>query len=235
VERPDRIKIAKIRQVCVVVKDVRKTAAAFWNILGIGPWHIFAFGSPNVADFTVHGKKVYVPCRGAVAQCGPMELELLQDIDGRSVYSEWLEGHGESLHHMKFITDDLDVDRSDRYLEWLGFPNIQYGYFGADPVTHLSYHDTTKALKCIWEASTRSGGKPYGAEEYPNDPRAVSPAPFKAKAIKGVGIAVKDAARTARNYQEIMGIGPWEIRDRASHELWDRTYMGKPASNLRTA
>jgi len=228
VERPDRIKIAKIRQVCVVVKDVRKTAEAFWNILGIGPWHIFTFGSPIVADFTVHGKTVYVSCWGAVAQCGPMELELLQDVDGRSVYSEWLEEHGESLHHMKFITDDLDVDKSDRYLEWLGFPNIQYGYFGADPVTHFSYHDTRKALKCIWETSTRSGGKPYGAEEYPSDPKAKSPSQVKAKALKQVGIVVKDTVQTAQNYWDIMGIGPREIRDWASHELWDRTCRGKP-------
>jgi len=235
-ERPDRIKIVKIRQVCIVVKDVRKTAAAFWNILGIGPWQIFPFGSPVVANFMVHGKITYVPCRGAVAECEPMELELLQDVDGRSVYSEWVEEHGESLHHMKFITDDLDVDKSDRYLERLGFPNIQYGYFGAGQVTHLSYHDARKALKCIWETSTRSGGKPYGAGEYPNDPKTISPARVKLNSISEVGIVVKNAAQTAQNYWDIMGIGPWEIRDWASHEFWDRTCRGKPAWGLeRTA
>jgi len=226
---PAKIKVTSIQQVCIVVKDVWRTAESFWNILGIGPWAVFPFGSPKVADLKYRGQKVYVPSLGAVTQCGPIELELFQDVDGKSVYTEWIEEHGEGLHHIKFLTDDLDIDKVDRYMEWLGFPNIQCGHFGAELKGQFSYYDTRKALKCIWETSNRTGGLPMGATMFPSDPKAVSPAKVKVKGLKQVGIAVRDVVRTAENYWNILGIGPWEIREWGSHVLWKRTYHGKPS------
>jgi len=221
-------KVASIQQVCIVVKDVWKTAEAFWNILGIGPWNVFTFGSPKVADLKFHGKRSYVPSLGAVTQCGSLELELFQDLDGKSVYTEWIEKYGEGLHHIKFLTDDLDINKMDAYMEYLGFENIQNGHFGPELKNQFSYYDTSSALKCIWETSNRTGGKPPGATPFPADPNAVSPARFKVTGLKQIGIVVKDVVRTAENYWNILGIGPWEIRDWGNHKLWDRTYMGKP-------
>jgi hypothetical protein len=229
VAKPEKIKVTSVQQVCIVVKDTMKAVEAFWNILGIGPWNVFTFGSPKVADLKYRGKRVYVPSLGAVTQCGPIELELFQDVDGKSVYTEWIEEQGEGLHHLKFLTDDMDIDKVDRYMEWLGFPNIQCGHFGPELKNQFSYYDTRKALKCIWETSNRSGGKPPGAVQYPSEPNAVSPAKVKVKGLKQVGIVVKDVIRTAENYWDILGIGPWEIRDWGNRVLWDRTYMGKPA------
>ncbi len=222
-------KVVGIQQVCIVVKDVWKTAEAFWNILGIGPWNVFTFGSPKVADLKFHGKRSYVPSLGAVTQVGSLELELFQDVDGKSVYTEWIEKYGEGLHHCKFLTDDLDINKVDKYMEFLGFENIQNGHFGPELKNQFSYYDTMKALKCIWETSNRSGGKPPGATPFPADPNAVSPAKIKVTCLKQIGIVVKDVVRTAENYWNILGIGPWEIRDWGNHVLWDRTYMGKPA------
>ncbi|MFC1938724.1 VOC family protein [Chloroflexota bacterium] len=51
---------------------------------------------------------------------------------------------------------------------------------------------------------------------------------IKVKAITKVGIVVRDVEKVARNYWNVLGIGPWDIIT-TSPELRDRTYRGKPA------
>lgn len=224
---PSKIKVTQIQQVCIVVKDLQKTVENFWNILGIGPWAIFPFGSPVVPDLKYYGKPAWGRYKGAVVQVGPIELELFETIEGASVYQDWIDEHGEGLHHAKFLVEDLDVARAEKILAEQGFPSIQSGHFGPEYKGHFSYFNTCKPLRAIWETSNRRGGTPPGATFYPEDPAATSPAKVKVTGIKQIGIAVKEVVRTAENYWNILGIGPWEIRDWGSHVLYDRFYHGK--------
>jgi catechol 2,3-dioxygenase-like lactoylglutathione lyase family enzyme len=222
---PAKIKVTEIQQVCIVVKDLQKTIENYWNILGIGPWAIFDFGSVRVPDLKYYGKPAYGKYRGALAQVGPLELELFETIEGDSVYQDWIDRQGEGLHHLKFVPDD--VAKTEKILNDTGFPSIQSGHSGS---YQFAYFDIPP-LHCIWEISTRSRseGPPQGATFYPEDPKAKSPAKVKVTGIKQVGIAVKDVIRTAENYWNILGIGPWEVRDWGTHALYDRTYYSKPA------
>ena len=227
---PAKLKVTQIQQVCIVVKDLQKTIEDFWNILGIGPWAMYPFGSPVIPDLKYYGKPAWGRYKGAVTQVGPIELELFETLEGASVYQDWIDEHGEGLHHLKFLVEDLDVARVEKVMAEQGFPSIQGGHFGPPEYKgHFSYFDTLKPLRCIWETSNRRGGTPPMATFYPEDPAAVSPAKVKVTGIKQVGIAVKDVIKTAENYWNILGIGPWEIRDWGSHVLYDRTYHGKPS------
>jgi hypothetical protein len=76
-----------------------KTVEAFWNIFGIGPWYLFLFGSPAVADLRIYGSKGYARSFGAATHCGPIKLDLLRDVDGKSAYSEWIEEAHPSIKH----------------------------------------------------------------------------------------------------------------------------------------
>jgi catechol 2,3-dioxygenase-like lactoylglutathione lyase family enzyme len=226
--RPSPIKVTQIQQVCIVVKDLQKTVEAFWNIFGIGPWAIFPFGSPGIPDLKYYGKPAWGRYRGAIVQAGPVELELFETIEGASVYQDWIDTQGEGLHHCKFLVEDLDVGRVEKVMADLGFPSIASGHFGPELKGQFCYFDTRKPLKCIWETSNRKGGTPYGATFYPEDPKAKSPAKVKVKGIKQIGICVKDLFSTAENYWNILGIGPWEIREWGTPVLFHRTYHGKP-------
>ncbi len=225
---PAKVKITEIQQVCIVVNDLRKTIEAYWNILGIGPWAIFDFGQPKVPDLKYYGKPAWGRYLGAVVQVGPIELELFETIEGASVYQDWIDEHGEGLHHMKFLVEDLDVERVEREMAVQGFPSIQGGHFGPELKNKFSYFDMRKPLHAIWETSSRRSGTPTGATFYPEDPKAVSPAKVKVTGIKQVGVCVKDVYETARNYWNLLGIGPWEVREWGSHVLYDRTYYGNP-------
>jgi hypothetical protein len=222
---PAKIKVTEIQQVSIVVKDLQKTIEAYWNILSIGPWAIFESESPRIPDLKYHGKPTGSKYRAALVQAGPIELELVEAIEGDPLYQGWIDKHGEGLHHLKFVPED--VAQTEKILNEMGFPTVlggrsgsyQYAYFKISP------------LRCIWEISNRSrhDGPPQGATFYPEDPKAKSLAKVRVTGIKQVGVAVKDAIRTAENYWNILGIGPWEIRDWGSHVLYDRTYHGKPS------
>ena len=229
VQSPAKVKATKIQQVCIVCNDIQKSMEAYWNILGIGPWAVFEFGSLRIPDLQYYGKPAWGRYLGAVTQVGPIELELFETLEGSSVYQDWIDEHGEGLHHMKFLTEDLDIDRIKSEMANLGFPAIQGGNFGPELKNQFAYFDLMKPLKVVWETSNRTGGKPIGAKLFPEDPKAVSPAKIKVTEIKQVALCVKDVIQTAENYWNILGIGPWEIRQWGSHVLYDRFYHGKPS------
>ena len=80
-------------------------------------------------DRTYRGGRVWTRERIAVAQAGSLQLELLQPVDGPSIYADWLEEHGEGLSHLNFLVDD--IDGVSAALAGDGFPCIQSGRFAA--------------------------------------------------------------------------------------------------------
>ncbi len=197
-ESPSKIKVTQIPQVCLVVENLQKTIEDYWNILGIGPWTVFDFGSAQIPDFKHNGRPTWSTNKGALVQLGPIELELFEPTGGCSSYQDWLEEHGEGLHHMKFLAEGMDVDTLEKVMAGQGFPSIQSGHYGPDLKGQFSYFDMRKPLHAIWETSLRTGGElPFKVTRYPEDPKAVSPAKVKVSSIKQVGVVVKDVYETA--------------------------------------
>jgi len=227
---PAKIKGTAIKQVCIVVNDLLKTVDAFWNILGIGPWALFTFGSPTLRDRKYHGKSAWGWEKGALVQVGPMELELFQTIEGASVYRDWIDKHGEGLHHVKFITDDMDVERAKKIMAEQGFPSILSGRFGPPEYKgQFCYFDTIKSLHAIWETSNAPYPRvpPPDAIFHPKE-TTINPTKVKIEGINKVGIVVKDVQKTVENYWRILGIGPWETYDWESPLVYERKYHGRP-------
>ena len=106
---------AKLQHVGVVVKDIKK-AIAYLEKLGIGP-----FTAPGVAPgkppvFTIgfkgelHGKPAAWKTTISFAKMGDVELEILEPTEGPQALRESLDATGEGLHHIGFLTDDLDAE-----------------------------------------------------------------------------------------------------------------------------
>jgi len=228
-ESPAKVKVKGIGQVAIVVNDLQKTAENYWNILGIGPWDIYAWEAPLVYDRKYHGKPAWAREKIAVAQVGGVELELCQSVAGNSIYQDFLTEHGEGLHHLFFLIDD--ADETAEILAKQGFPSLQSGRFG--PLDHSAtyYNIDIKPLHAIWEPIHKevvgevAGAKPI---RYPSAPQE-SPAKVKVKSIFRVGIVVKDVQQTAENYWNILGIGPWDIYLWEVPLVYDRKYHGEPA------
>src|SRR4030066_2596308 len=97
------------------VKDI-KNEFAYLEKLGIGPFTAPGVkpGSPPV--FTIpfkgelHGKPAAWKTTISFAKIGDVELELLEPTEGKQALKESLDKTGEGLHHIGFLTDDLNAE-----------------------------------------------------------------------------------------------------------------------------
>jgi methylmalonyl-CoA/ethylmalonyl-CoA epimerase len=108
---PENLPISIIKsttrfQVGMVVKDARKTAREYEKF-GIGPFVEEDF--PSV-DATVHGKPAYFKNRALTAILGGWELELLQVLEGETIFQEFLDKKGEGVHHLGLYVEDYDAE-----------------------------------------------------------------------------------------------------------------------------
>lgn len=88
----------------VVVRDVDKTTKFLSSALGLGPWEIME---------TAQGKDVVmvggaIKQKLAMTQLGPTVLELIQQLEGKGVWTEFLEKNGEGVHHIAFNVPNWD-------------------------------------------------------------------------------------------------------------------------------
>ncbi len=49
----------------------------------------------------------------ALAQLGPVMCELIEPVQGPSSYEEFLNEHGEGLHHLGYFVEDIDAEISN--------------------------------------------------------------------------------------------------------------------------
>lgn len=135
-----------INQIAIVVENLELVAENYWKIMGIGPWSIYDWEPPLVHSRKYHGKDAWGRERIALVQVGDVQLELVQPVDGPSIYRDWLDEHGEGLHHLNFLVDD--VDETAEILAKEGFPSLQSGKW--NPGGAFNYVDI-KPLRTIWE------------------------------------------------------------------------------------
>jgi hypothetical protein len=84
-----------LHHVGIAVHDVKASAAKLAES-GIGPWHVWTV-TPQSA--TVRGEDVPFSFAVAFAEVGGASYELIAPVDGHSIYVDFLEEHGEGMHH----------------------------------------------------------------------------------------------------------------------------------------
>lgn len=155
---------SKVVQVAMVVKDIQASVKRYWDDLGVGPWRIYTCDASNTSNLTVYGRPVEYAFKAALANIGEMEWELIEPLDDRSVYAEYLAKHGEGLHHIAFDVDDFDL--VSQRLESKGYANIQSGRLW--DIQTYSYFSLDKGLACVAElVSAQTGAIPQPESTYP--------------------------------------------------------------------
>lgn len=223
---PVQIRIPYLNQIGIVVKDVQKTAENYWKMLGIGPWLIITSQS---YDQTHRGKPAHFKSKIAFAQVGPIELELMETLEGPTTFSDFMAEHGEGPHHLQYLVDNVAViDKHAEIMTQNGFPSLMSGRFGKD--CGFNFFDTVSVLKIIWEAVKESHESAGNSITYPANKREISPAKVKVKAITQVGFVVRNIQKTAESYWKLLGIGPWDICELAPPFLHAPIYKGKSSN-----
>jgi hypothetical protein len=92
-------------QLGFVVDDVERVADQYRSLLGIEDWNFVEFKSTDTwqgvfHDIPVTGMDFHI--RGALAQSGKIQIELLEPVYGTSTHNDFLMQHGPGIHHISF-------------------------------------------------------------------------------------------------------------------------------------
>jgi hypothetical protein len=87
-------------QVSIVVPDLDEAVRTYADQYGIGPWHIYDFNPETVRDMRASGEPVDWSWRLALATVGNVQWEIVQPLEGDSVYARFLAKHGPGVHHV---------------------------------------------------------------------------------------------------------------------------------------
>jgi len=130
-----------IAQIAIVVKDLDKTVELYEQVFGIGPWHFYTYKKPLVKKMSYHGKPAEHVNRLALSYFGPSRIELIEVVEGDSVYKDFIEKHGYGVQHLGFLIEDMEKALDEA--KTAGFSMLQDGSgFGPDEDGHYAYLDT---------------------------------------------------------------------------------------------
>jgi methylmalonyl-CoA/ethylmalonyl-CoA epimerase len=139
----------RIAQVGIVVRDLDRSVATYSDLLGLTGWKGYTYGRPLLKDMTYRGDVGTFSMRIALSSSQPV-VELIQPVDGPSIYDESLRDHGEGLHHVGVEVPSLGdaVDRA----RVAGYEVLQSGRgYGLDGDGGFAYLDTVDDLRIIVE------------------------------------------------------------------------------------
>ena len=102
---------SKLHHVGIVVKDLKK-AIAYYESIGFGPFAAREGKQTVTISFKgeLNGKPAEWKTTISNGKMGEVELELLEPTEGPQALRESLDATGEGMHHIGFLTDDVDVE-----------------------------------------------------------------------------------------------------------------------------
>jgi methylmalonyl-CoA/ethylmalonyl-CoA epimerase len=116
-------------QAAFVVRDLDAAVRHWADDLGIGPWRVWTMEPPHLHDMVYHGESVRFRFRHALAMSGDMQVELIEPLDGPSIFADQLAESGEGQNHLGVIVEDHPAAVADLIAR--GFVPLQSGRFGA--------------------------------------------------------------------------------------------------------
>ena len=114
-----------VTQIGLVVRDIEKTTRAFADVLGV-PMPLVSITDPREKAHTEYrGQPSEARAKLSFFKLGQVSLELIEPLGGPSTWQEFLDTHGEGVHHIAF--DIKGMDEKITYLASKGVPLIQRG------------------------------------------------------------------------------------------------------------
>lgn len=127
-----------IRQLGYVVRDIEAAMRTWSGRHGVGPF--FFFERAPIRDLRYRGEPSDAAIAFALAQSGPLQVELIMPLDDRpSLYREFLQRHGERLQHVAYWTHDFE--RLWRHANDAGMAEVLAGCTG-DAAGRFAYFDS---------------------------------------------------------------------------------------------
>jgi methylmalonyl-CoA/ethylmalonyl-CoA epimerase len=98
-----RFGLGQIDQVSYAVRGLDEALPRFGLLFGP-----FTTVDVEIEDLQYRGRKARAALRLGFGRSGPLEVELVQPVSGDFPQVEYLAKHGEGLHHVRFLVEDLE-------------------------------------------------------------------------------------------------------------------------------
>lgn len=139
----------KVTQIGFIVRNVEETKEKMAAFLGIPVPPTCDGGEFSVTQTTVNGQPApKANCKMAFFDLENIQLELIEPNGEKSTWQDFLDEHGEGIHHIAFGVKG--TDQMVLNAEVFGFKCTQRGKYG-DGGGEYAYLDATSQLKCFVE------------------------------------------------------------------------------------
>ena len=161
--------LGRIVEVCLVTEDHRRTMEGLVR-LGIGPFRVYTFDSGNTVDRTYAGEPEDFSLTVCFATNNDLTFEIMQPLSGRTVMRDFLDRHGEGVHHLAFDCDGAPWDQRLEMFTGRGFAQTQSGRWLDQ--NSFSFFDTEAATTTCFETYHFPEGFAFPEPEawYPGPP-----------------------------------------------------------------
>ena len=126
----ERFGLGGVDQIGYVVADLETSMPHYESLFG--PFQVY---EAKLDGALFRGKEIDCKLKIATNNDGPIEIELIQVLEGETPHSEHLREHGEGPQHIRFRIAGIEAKIAQ--LEAAGYENIFFKRFG--PETAFSY------------------------------------------------------------------------------------------------
>lgn len=151
---PGGVQLKRLVQIGIVVADRKRTTELLASLFGIGPFRFVEWPDRAESKYHYRGQEERIRISQAFVQLGEVEVELIQPVEGRNAYQDFLDETGGGIHHVLFEVNDIDPVLRD--LEKVGVKVLQSGT-GIRPGTRWALLDTQELLGFLVELRHRPG------------------------------------------------------------------------------
>jgi methylmalonyl-CoA/ethylmalonyl-CoA epimerase len=225
-----------VTQVSLVVTDLQATMEKYYEAFGWSGWKVFDHVEPVHHGTQLRGQDVPYSLRGAEVMVGSINFELLQPLEGPSLWKEFLAKNGEGIASIAVMFDthqESEVVKSE--FAKMGIGVTMRALIG----DHIEYYylDTQDRFGCLIESGSGhaidfvSPAQVYGEPKHATD----SGPEYK---LTQISVVVRDLEEKVKAYHDAFGWGPWKIFQSDGDVIMHDCQMdGKPCDffNIRWA
>jgi catechol 2,3-dioxygenase-like lactoylglutathione lyase family enzyme len=137
-----------------VVKDLDACVRVYYERFGVGGWQIYTYGPAILNRMIYRGKDTVYSSRIGLNNISGTRIELIQPLEGRTVYTDFIEKHGYGLHHLGIYVDDIRAAITEAEAAGIAV-TMEGGGHGLDGDGYFAYLDTEDTLGTTYELIQR--------------------------------------------------------------------------------
>lgn len=159
-----KLKFDDYMHIGVIVRNIEETIKSMENIFELGSYRINPFPpeGETYVQLMYHGSKGDFSARFCFIEMAGKEIELIEPVSGESLWKDFLEDHGEGIHHLKFEVESINETLS--FFKSLNIKCTQYGSaVGPNSGKTWAYFDTYDRFGYVIEVLNRRIGEKVDA------------------------------------------------------------------------